>query len=251
MTNPTEATILLAEEDDVTRVFLHDNLTADGYQVLVAPDRSKALALLSIAHPDLVVVDVNGQTLALLDAVRSGEGVAGRADPDTPLIVLSRDADRLQRVRMLERGSDDVIKKPFAYPELRARIGAVLRRSQTGRCGRRILRVGPLMIDVRSREVRICDRRVELSAKEYELLLTLAGEPDRVFTRQELLQGLWGYAAGARTRTLDSHASRLRHKLCDGTGEKLIVNVWGVGYRLMDRADARIAADEPVRGVSR
>ena len=69
------------------------------------------------------MVDVNGETLELLDAVRSGEGIAGRADPDTPLIVLSRDADQLQRIRMLERGGDDVVKKPFAYPELRARIG--------------------------------------------------------------------------------------------------------------------------------
>jgi len=144
MSITTEATILLVEEDDATRAFLHANLSADGYQVLVAPDRAKALALLSVAHLDLIVVDVNGQTLELLDAVRSGEGIAGRADPDTPLIVLSREADRLQRIRMLERGSDDVVKKPFAYPELRARIGAVLRRSRTTRRGRRILELGRL-----------------------------------------------------------------------------------------------------------
>ena len=122
----TTPTILLAEEHDATRAFLADNLTADGYRVLVAPDRAKALALLSTAHPDLIVVDINGQTLELLDAIRSGEGIAGRADPDTPMIVLSRDADRLQRIRMLERGGDDVVRKPFAYPELRARIAAVL-----------------------------------------------------------------------------------------------------------------------------
>jgi DNA-binding response OmpR family regulator len=114
----TTSTILLAEEHDATRAFLADNLTADGYRVLVAPDRAKALALLSTADPDLIVVDVNGQTLALLDAIRSGAGLGGRVDPDTPLIVLSRDADRLQRIRMLERGSDDVVRKPFAYPEL-------------------------------------------------------------------------------------------------------------------------------------
>ena len=132
----TTSTILLAEEHDATRAFLADNLTADGYRVLVAPDRAKALALLSDRAPDLILVDVNGQTLELLDAVRSGEGIAGRADPDTPLIVLSRDADRLQRIRVLERGGDDVVRKPFAYPELRARIAAVLRRSETA-AGRR------------------------------------------------------------------------------------------------------------------
>ena len=77
----TTSTILVAEEHDATRAFLADNLTADGYRVLIAPDRAKALALLSTAHPDLILVDVNGQTLELLDAIRSGEGLAGRVDP--------------------------------------------------------------------------------------------------------------------------------------------------------------------------
>jgi DNA-binding response OmpR family regulator len=234
MSDSTEATILLAEEHDATRAFLQDNLSADGYRVLVAADRAKALALLSTAHPDLIVVDVNGQTLELIDAVRSGEGIAGHADPETPMIVLSRDADRLQRIRLLERGGDDVVKKPFAYPELRARIGAVLRRSQTSRLGRRMLRAGPVVIDVPSREVRVGERPVELSATEYQLLLALAGEPHRVFTREELLRSVWGLDTFGRTRTLDTHAFRLRHKLCDGSDEKLVVNVWGVGYRLMD-----------------
>ena len=236
MSTTTEATILLAEEDDSTRAFLHENLSADGYRVLIAPDRAKALALLSTAHPDLIVVDVNGQTLELLDAVRSGEGIAGRADPDTPMVVLSRDADRLQRIRMLERGSDDVVKKPFAYPELRARIGAVLRRSRATRRGRRILRAGPVVIDVRSRQVRVGGDPVELSAKEHELLLALASEPHRVFTREELLRSVWGFQTLGRTRTLDSHACRLRQKLCRGSDERLVVNVWGVGYRLIDGA---------------
>ena len=234
MSITTEVTILLAEEDDCTRAFLHENLSADGYRVLVAPDRAKALALLSTAHPDLIVVDINGQTLELLDTVRAGEGIAGRADPDTPMIVLSRDADSLQRIRLLERGGDDVVGKPFAYPELRARIGAVLRRSQTVRRGKRILRAGPVVIDVRAREVRVCERRVELSGTEYRLLLALAGEPHRVFTREELLRSVWGFQTFGRTRTLDSHASRLRRKLCEGGDDRLVVNVWGVGYRLVD-----------------
>jgi DNA-binding response OmpR family regulator len=235
----TEVTILVAEEDDSTRAFLHANLSADGYQVLVAPDRAKALALLSTTHPDLIVVDVNGRTLELLDTVRSGEGIAGRADPDTPMIVLSGDADRLQRIRLLERGSDDVVEKPFAYPELRARIAAVLRRSQATGRGKRIVRAGPVVIDVRSREVRVCERRVELSALEYQLLLMLASEPHRVFTRDELLRSVWGFRTPGRTRTLDSHAFRLRRKLCEGSDHKLVVTVWGIGYRLMDAASTR------------
>jgi DNA-binding response OmpR family regulator len=229
----TTSTILLAEEHDATRAFLADNLTADGYRVLIAPDRAKAVALLSTAHPDLIIVDINGQTLGLIDAVRGGEGLTGRVDPDTPLIVLSRDADRLQRIRMLERGGDDVVRKPFAYPELRARIAAVLRRSELRR-RTRIMRAGPIVIDVRSREVRVFNRPVELSAKEYDLLVTLADEPTRVFTRQELLRRIWGFETFGRTRTLDSHASRLRRKLCGDGSDKLVVNVWGVGYRLVD-----------------
>jgi DNA-binding response OmpR family regulator len=229
----TTSTILLAEEHDATRTFLADNLTADGYRVLIASDRPKALALLATSDPDLILVDVNGQTLALIDAVRSGEGLAGRVDPDTPLIALSRDADRLQRIRVLERGGDDVVRKPFAYPELRARIAAVLRRSEV-RQGARILRAGPIVIDVRSREVRVFGRSVDLSDKEYQLLVTLAGEPTRVFTREELLRSIWGLQTFGRTRTLDSHASRLRRKLCGERDDKLVVNVWGVGYRLID-----------------
>jgi len=229
----TASTILLAEEQDATRSFLASNLAADGYRVLVASDRAKALALLATSHPDLVVVDINGQTLELLDAIRSGDGIAGQVDPDIPLIVLSRDADRLQRIRVLERGGDDVVRKPFAYPELRARIAAVLRRSEIRR-GARVLRAGPVVIDVRSREVRVSGRPVELSDKEYRLLVTLAGEPTRVFTREELMRGVWGLQTFGRTRTLDSHASRLRRKLRGDGDEKLVVNVWGVGLRLID-----------------
>jgi DNA-binding response OmpR family regulator len=92
----------------------------------------------------------------------------------------------------------------------------------------------PIVIDVRSREVRVFDRPVELSAKEYDLLVTLAGEPTRVFTRAELMRAIWGTQTFAHTRTLDSHASRLRRKLCAGGTEKLVINVWGVGYRLVD-----------------
>ncbi len=196
-------TILVAEENPATREFLIDNLAADGYHVLAGDDRPKTMALLDVKQPDLVVVDVNGETLDLLDAVRSADGLAGRIDPDTPMIVLTGRAETLHRVRLLERGGDDVIAKPFAYPELRARIVAVLRRAE--RTTPRLLRVGPLTIDVPARAVSVGEQRVELSAKEYELLLTLAGEPARVFTRAELLRGVWGLDTFGRTRTLDSH----------------------------------------------
>lgn len=230
MTPTNTKTILLAEEDDAMRAFLADNLAADRYEVLIADCRAKAMALLSVKEPDVIVVDVNGDTLELVNALRSGDGLAGRADPDTPLIVLTAQADELHRVRVLERGGDDVVSKPFSYLELRARIVALLRRAEH-RQSPRVLCAGPVRIDLRSREVRVGDRPVELRTKEYELLVALAAEPTRVYSTQELLRHVWGFRATGTTRTLHSHASRLRQKLSD-EGQELVVNVWGVGFCL-------------------
>lgn len=238
-----EATILVVEENAPTRIFLTDNLTADGYVVLAAEERGHALALLSSHRPALVLADLSGETLRLLDAVRTGEGLASEVDPDTPMIVLSSQADELTRLRAFERGSDDVVAKPFSYPELRARIRAVLRRtSERRRPFAR--RVGNLVLDHRTREVRLGGRLVALAEKEYQLLRVLTSDPTRVFTKQELLREVWGIrVAGLRTRTLDSHASRLRKKLMAAGGERaFVINVWGVGFRLIDEMPASEAA---------
>jgi DNA-binding response OmpR family regulator len=124
------------------------------------------------------------------------------------------------------------VGKPFSYPELRARVIAVLGRSRR-RPGAARLRVGPLEVDVFTRQVRLEGKPLHLSKKEFALLRVLAEDPHRVFTRDELLRGVWGYQSRGTTRTLDSHASRLRRKL--GTaGHSFVVSVWGVGYRLLD-----------------
>jgi DNA-binding response OmpR family regulator len=224
-------TILLCEEDAATRAFLADNLTADGFEVYVAKDKAAALLALELRRPDLVICDVNGDTLGLLDAVRDGTGLAAQIDPDVPLIVLTRRADELARVRYLERGSDDVITKPLGYPELRSRVRAVLRRT-TGRAPRGVTRVGTLHIDHVARTVHVGEVPVELSATEYGLLTHLAADPRRVCTKHELLRDVWGFRSPAKTRTLDSHACRLRHKLALAGDARFIENVWGVGYRL-------------------
>src|SRR4051812_8396414 len=187
----TATSILLAEEDAATRALLADNLTTDGYDVLVAEDRRAALAAIETGQPDLVVCDVNGDTLGLLDAVRHAGGVASGTDPDVPLIVLTRRADELARVRYFDRGSDDVVAKPFSYPELRGRIRAVLRRSLP-RNGARVTRIGALRIDHAAREVRVGEVEITLSATEYALLVHLAAEPARVYTKDELLRDVWG-----------------------------------------------------------
>ncbi len=124
-----------------------------------------------------------------------------------------------------------MLAKPFSYPELRARIAALLRRARARRAPR-MLRVGELTIDLGARIAQIRETRLELPAKEYELLCTLAREPTRVFTREELLRGVWG--GYSRSRTLDAHACRLRRRLEDAGGKGLLRNIWGVGYKLAD-----------------
>ena len=133
------------------------------------------------------------------------------------------------------------VGKPFLYEELLARIRAVLRRAAPQRRQERT-EVGALVIDRATRRVTVGGDRIPLAAKEYALLLMLASDPGRVFTKGQLLRDIWGFPASCRTRTLDSHASRLRRKLgCGGAGP-YIVNVWGVGYRLVDGPVAEEAA---------
>ena len=224
--------LMIVEENLSIRTFLAEQLEADGYEILLADSRRHALALLASHRPHLVLADLNGQTLGLLDAVRGGEGLAGEIDPNTPLIVLTARADELTRVRVFDRGGDDVVAKPFSYPELRGRIRALLRRAHQPP-PRRVSRVGALTVDHLTREVRVGEQPVSLAAEEYELLKALIAEPTRVFTREELLRGIWGHATFGRTRTLDSHAFRLRQKLAAAEpGRALVINVWGVGYRL-------------------
>jgi DNA-binding response OmpR family regulator len=226
--------ILVVEESERTRAFLAEQLAADGYDVLLADSRRRALALLGTHRPQLVLADLNGQTLGLLDAVRRGAATVGEFDPQTPMIVLTARADELARVRVFDRGGDDVVAKPFSYPELRGRIRALLRRASEPR-PRTLSRVGALSVDHRAREVRVGERPVTLAAKEYELLRALIADPTRVFTREELLRDVWGLGTQARTRTLDSHVFRLRQKLAAaGPGRRMVITVWGVGYRLCD-----------------
>ena len=235
VTDDDRATILIVEDDEATRRFLGDNLTADGHDVLVADTGRDGLRMLEYKYPDVAVVDLalpDVDGLDLIARVRGADGVATRINPDTPLLVLTGRDGELDRLRGFERGCDDYMVKPFSYPELRLRITALLRRADRGmRRGR--LRVGELEVDPPSRNVTLRGRRVELSQKEFALLRTLAAEPTRVFTKEELLRTVWGFRSMGSTRTLDSHASRLRRKL-SLEGNAFVVNVWGVGYRLID-----------------
>jgi DNA-binding response OmpR family regulator len=227
------ATILLLEDDPVLGTFLADNLSADGYEPVHADTLRAGLRALELRRPDLAVVDLglpDGSGLELIERVRGADGVASRLDPGLPIVVLSGRAGDVDRVRGFERGADDFVAKPFVYAELRLRLAAVLRRSRL-RPGRGLLRVGDLRIDPAAREVRLRGRRIELSQKEFALLRALAAEPTRVLTKAELLRDVWGYRSLGATRTVDAHACRLRKKL----GPGYVLNVRGVGYRLLER----------------
>ena len=194
--------------------FLTRHLTSDGFRV-VSDEAPPDLALL----PDLTE----------LDEFRSRHG-------DVPVIVLGPpESDTVDRVRAFERGCDDFLARPFDYEELLARIRAVLRR--TAPPEHEVVVAGPIRVDLATRTVTVGGRAVRLAGKEYELLLKLLTDPDRVFTKEQLLREVWGFMSLGRTRTLDSHASRLRRKLQEVDEGPFVLNVWGVGYRLLTGFD--------------
>ncbi len=200
--------LLLAEPEP----YLERHLRSDGFQVVDDAER-----------PDLVLL----ANCSALDECRARHG-------DVPVIVLGEpESDAVDRARALERGCDDFLVRPFAYEELLARIRAVLRR--TTPAPHEVRRAGPIVADLATRSVAVADVPVALAGKEYELLLKLMTDATRVFTKEQLLREVWGFRSLGRTRTLDSHASRLRRKLtAAGPASVFVVNVWGVGYRLLD-----------------
>jgi len=211
-----EAALLIAEPEAETRGFLERHLADDGFQVVgsEAPEPPEL-------EPDLVLL---GEATPVAD-VRTWSR-------EVPVIVLGRTgSDSIDRVRAFERGCDDYVPEPFHYEELLARIRAVLRRSAAAR---EHVEVAGLSIDRGTRRVAVGGRPVALAAKEYELLVKLASEPARVFTKEELLRDVWNFRSKGRTRTLDSHACRLRRKLADAGGGEFVVNQWGVCYRLVE-----------------
>ena len=201
-------TVLLTEHEPATRGLLERQLRDDGFE----------LALPGCA-PDLVLAGNDSEL----------ERWRGQA----PVIVLGpAEAEPGERVRAFRRGCDDYLSRPFHYDELVERMRAVLRRA--GGPSSTPIVAGPLRIDRRARLVTVAGTRIDLSQKEYELLLQLASEPERVFTKEELLRDVWGFRARSRTRTLDAHASRLRRKLrAADPSVELVDNKWGVGYRLL------------------
>ena len=230
--------VLIAESDHDLRTHLAVNLRADGYDVSQACTPQHLHARLMTERPALLLLgELDGRPVVTLLADVRTAGPDRPIDPDLPIICLGRRGDELAELRTLHAGADDHIRKPVHYALLLARLQALLRRCETRR-GRGRIRIGRLHLDAAARDARVGETRVELSRVEFQLLLRLASEPTRVFSKAELLRDVWGFHRESRTRTLDSHACRLRNKLAAAGAPRHVVNVWGVGYRLLDPVTA-------------
>ncbi len=230
---PDHQPILVIQDDDCLGPAIVEQLRADEYPAKLARSANHATVLATHEPPALVILgelDTTTGALALLRAIRSS-GPGSPWHPDVPIIMVSSECEQTDLLRAFEAGADDFLESPPAYLELRARLRAVLRRA-AGPTSPSVLQVGPLRIDTGAHTATLHDKRLDLRHMEYDLLVHLAGEPTRVFRAPELLRTVWGYPEPGRTRTLHSHASRLRGKL-NAIGGRWVINVHGVGYRLI------------------
>jgi two-component system, OmpR family, response regulator len=223
------ATILLVDDEDAVQKLLTYPLEHEGFRVLQARDGEEALQRFASEHVDLVVLDLMLPRLDGLEVCRRL-----RAHSTVPIIMLTARDDELDKVVGLELGADDYITKPFSIREFRSRVRALLRRAAIGSQadGRDLISADALEIDLSKRTVAVRGRSASLTYVEFELLRTMAARPGRVFTRQALLEALWGDYAYREPRTIDVHVRHLREKLeADPREPELILTVRGVGYR--------------------
>ena len=220
--------VLVVEDDHNIAELLQMYLQKEGYEVLLAYDGGQGLAVFREKLPDLVLLDV-------MMPVMDGNAVcrAIRAESKTPVIMLTAKGELDDKVDGLKAGADDYITKPFQMKEVLARIEAVLRRSDIGVNAKnsRRLTFENLIIDMDAFELTVNGNKVDTPPKEMELLFYLASSPNRVYTRNQLLDEVWGFDYFGDSRTVDVHVKRLREKL-EGASEKWsLKTVWGVGYK--------------------
>ena len=220
-------TVLIVEDDRNIADLLRLYLEKEGYTVVIAPDGMRGVEQFRTVHPSLVLLDV---MLPGLD----GWGVcrAIRAEAQTPIIMLTAKSETEDKVNGLKQGADDYITKPFEMKEVLARIEAVLRRSGIEpEKSRRRLEFDKLVIDMDAFELTVDGKKVPTPPKEMELLYHLASTPNRVYTRNQLLDEVWGFDYFGDTRTVDVHIKRLREKLEGVSDQWDLKTVWSVGYK--------------------
>ena len=221
-------TILIVEDDNNIADLLRLYLEKEGYQATIAADGSQGIDLYRKLRPDLVLLDV------MMPGI-DGWGVLRtiRQDSQTPVIMLTAKGETSDKVSGLKQGADDYITKPFEMKEVLARIEAVLRRAagEGEKDKPRRLVFDKLIIDLDSFELIVDGKRVETPPKEMELLYHLASTPNRVYTRNQLLDEVWGFDYFGDSRTVDVHVKRLREKLEGVSDQWSLKTVWGVGYK--------------------
>jgi DNA-binding response OmpR family regulator len=225
--------ILVIQADDCLGPTIVDQLLADEYPAKLARSANHATVLAAHEPPALVILgelDTTAGALTLLRTIRSSDP-GSPWQPEVPVIMVSSECEQTDLLRAFEAGADDFMDSPPTYLELRARLRAILRRTRSP-TGYPVIQVGPLRIDTAAHAATLHDKCLDLRQMEYDLLVHLAAEPTRVFRAPELLRTVWGYPEPGRTRTLHSHASRLRRKL-NTVGGRWVINVHGVGYRLI------------------
>lgn len=221
------ATILLIEDDRNITELLQLYLEKEGYAVITAPDGRQGLDKFHAATPDLILLDVMMPVMNGWDTCR-----AIRAESQVPIIMLTAKSETDDKVMGLKAGADDYITKPFEMKEVLARIEAILRRAGTTHTphSNRIT-FDRLVVDMDAFELIVDGKKVDAPPKEMELLYYLASTPNRVYTRNQLLDEVWGFDYFGDSRTVDVHVKRLREKL-EGVSEKwCLKTVWGVGYK--------------------
>ena len=224
------AKILVVDDEPNIREVVGQYLRREGYAVVSAADGEEALQAYKRERPDLVVLDLMLPKLSGLEVYRRLLGTEGRV----PLIMLTARGEEEDRIVGLSMGADDYVVKPFSPRELVARVTAVLRRAEDASAGtqERILAFDELEIDPNTREVTVRGAPVTLTAREFDLLYYLASQPKRVFTRDQLMEEVWGYTFAAETSTVTVHVRRLREKVeADPAQPRYLQTVWGVGYR--------------------
>ncbi|MFC8532810.1 response regulator transcription factor [Streptomyces sp. NPDC057249] len=226
------ARILVAEDDVKQSRLIRIYLEREGHAVQVVADGRAALERARSARPDLIVLDVMLPLVDGLDVCR-----ILRTESDVPILLLTARVAEEDMLLGLDLGADDYLTKPYSPRELTARVRALLRRSgrAAGGDGTALLRVGDVELDTARFEVRVAGRPVELTAKEFAILETLAREPGRVFTRAQIIERVFGFDRDVLERTVDAHVMNMRRKLGTGPdGPRHVETVYGRGYRLAD-----------------
>lgn len=227
-----EGKVLVVEDEENLLEALKYNLERDGYTALTASDGERGLTLAREHRPDLVILDIMLPQLDGLEVCR-----ILRRESDMPIIMLTAKGEEVDRVVGLELGADDYITKPFSMRELLARLRTVLRRTRSGGHGetlssREVLTSGDLVVDLASHTVTLAGRELEMKPREFDLLGLLVANKGRAFTRDQILERLWGQDYIGDTRTVDVHIRWIRQKLETVPGSpNRIVTIRGVGYR--------------------